>query len=218
MEAIRDWLEGNRDFGAGRALYEQHGDRAALKILFGQGESPFSRKKLAEALEALAKAGAPKPARDFFTQAPDGLKLAAPEAPVAPALGGVIERRKRLHNESRELHAQLRLMALDHADKYTNADRYAVQVRIFELREQIDECWAAERHFEKHGRLPEPPPPPVQPVVAQKPTDLRARLVTVRTYLTPSYARRLKPEKRAAYEAERVELERALAEAETGDA
>ena len=214
MDELNAWLRGPRDWNAGVALYRNHGTDAALKVLFGLGDKPFSRQKLVAALEALAAGHARREkSRDFVTEAPDGLKLEGPEPETPPALGPVLARRRVAHNERRELFAQLRLMALDHPEKYTDAERYAVQVKMDPLNLEIDELWEAERYFKAHGKLPEvaaaPAPVPVAPPTAD---GLRKKLMNVRTYLTPSYRKRLKPERLAAYEAERDELERLLAE------
>ncbi|MDR6196158.1 hypothetical protein [Siphonobacter sp. SORGH_AS_0500] len=208
MQDIKKWLNGAKDFQQGRQLYDQYGDSNVLKKLFAIGDTLLGRKKMETALLELLSNSTP----DVVTHEAPSLQLRKIDG-VPEELKPYIEKRKKLHNQRRELHAQLRMMLLHQIKKYTDQDRFVIQMNIYEIGREIDEIWRIERYYAETKTLPVPKP--ATPVVVDPDTSpeiMYKRIHTLRTYLTPSYQKRLKPSRIEEYRTELETLQRYIAD------
>lgn len=184
---IRNWLQGNRDYEQGRALYEKYSPNPVLKGVFALGPGPYNTKKLASELE----------------------KLQEPEPTPAPAAGNdthvatsntatetVLQQLRPLLAEQAAIHAQLDM-------PQTDTERFARAHRVMELADKIEPLWDAYYYAKEHGKLPELE---VKPLPTTEADQLR-RLTNLRTYRT-RYADR--PDKLPAIVAEIKQLEELL--------
>lgn len=215
MEAIKNWLEGSRDFAIGKALYFQHGKSKVLRDLFEMGESSFTRAKLEKALSELAEqlrnAPTPKPGETKPREAsvPLSERSDAPEQVKA-----LVQERKRLYGHTKALHEKLHLMSVEYANKYTDPERSTVVIELMQAWETIEQIWKRTMAYDRDGVLP-PEPVKVQVVIRSGDTLLRA-ITNKRSELSKTRKGIIKKKTVEELEAELDELER-MYEEESGD-
>ena len=193
--AFQAWLDAGEDYETGRAVYAQRGSNTTLKKLLELGPTAYNRKRLRLALaELIEEAPAVAPATSLvFT------KPAAPASKYPPEVQLLVEEKLACFKEAAHLQAQLRVLA-------TDAQRLAAAKQIKALMRRNQQLWDDINHFDEHGHLP-----PAVPIaqLPQEPADMLQRVKTLATYIS---SKRGTEEKRAAWRAEKLELERRLAD------
>lgn len=216
FEEINSWLNSDREFLRGLALYDRYGTSFNQKrLLRMQGPSRKSNEILVYELSKLIKgmkpaaAPAPKNAPAIIVKKkPEPLpkteeKKPQPHPPAEakekrPVSQDPQELKKHVIDLMKvrdNLHARLELIP-------TDKERNESAQRILGISDEISEIYEQLDHFNKHGVLP----PVKQELVKKKPNEmdtaeLMQRQVTLRTYVT-KYTRRVKESKTAKTTAE----------------
>lgn len=114
---INRWLQSERDYDEGVALYNKHGTNDTLKRVLSWGESSFNTDKLREELQAISEASEKKKRVVIYDPVPDERKSA--ELVV-------------LYREQSMLHNQLK-------KSDDRKERYELAYRIEEIRLEIED-------------------------------------------------------------------------------
>jgi hypothetical protein len=231
ISVLRAWLDGRQPYAQGVELVRQHSPAGQLVALLQQGENPFTRRKLRAELERLAaelqlattqrlagqKLATRRPAGHVLaTTPPAGHVLATsrpqpghvlattehvatPEAPAAAELVALRAARLQGFKRASYLKSRLELMS-------TDQERYTAACEIRQLWRDNARSWDDEAYFLQYGFMP--PPAPVAPGLDVTNIALvTKRRNTLRTYVS---GQRGTPEKKAAWSAELLELDRIL--------
>lgn len=196
MLAIKNWLNGSRDYDAGVLLYHQYGDDRQMKALFKEFRTPFKEKKLLELLKALmgkiaeVKVVAKKVQQSIQqeTETRHGWPLQ-----LDATLKALYDGWKLKFDETRSLEARLYDVAKKGGDdKNSEMEAGAMAHRILDLRDEIREMYKDRDYYLQHGHFPGKAQS-FKPVV----NDLKIaeRRLTVRRYLTRLKKELEKPEK-----------------------
>ncbi len=147
MELITRWLKGNRNFIIGKSLYASFGKDEALKKLFNQGETPFSKAKLATALEAILNTQSsfqPHTSTDSFKAMP-GSNDSVLQA---------------IQNAWKEKYAKMNLLRHE-LDKYEKRNDWEAVAKcktmvkeILELEQEVNQLWDKRDEYLENGKLP----------------------------------------------------------------
>jgi hypothetical protein len=194
---ITAWLASGCDFKQGVALYAALGASATYQRLFSLGATDYSRQVLVRELSALVPAvePAPMPVPPPPAVALQGPALAPEPPPAGPApqlLANLRQQLRAARDERSHLHPQLT------AKNVGKKARLAVCLRIVVLTAEEVKLKALEKHVLQHGRLPGP----VATADVTDETELRRRLLTLRTRRSKLKGKPEKAEKLAAIEAE----------------
>lgn len=176
---VQAWLDSERNYEAGRQLYEQLGDNARLKQVLGHGPNPYNQEALDWELTKLAKADVTA-AVALAVPLPAVLVESVPESlPSKPAKdysadiarGALLiplgQARRLLYDERTQLHAQLEVLA-EHGSQ---EDVRLLAVRIMALSRELNANWKTDAYVRAHGQLP-PPPAPAPGLNTLSPTEL----------------------------------------------
>lgn len=164
MNAIQQWLDGPRDYEAGRLLYEQHGRNAVLKRTLSHGPSVYNRSAVREELVKLA-ASVVVPA-DFVVLGwqpgpPDKTVTATPDyahpGVKHDLIAGLEKQWKPLYKEASFLQSQL-------GGAKDNTERAKLAHSILNTMDKVQELWEASDYVKEHGKLL-PVPKVVPPAV-----------------------------------------------------
>jgi len=159
----KEWLESERNYEAGRLLYQQLGDSDRLKLALARGDNFYNREALVWEITKLARAGVVTSVAVVDSPAAAAVVENATEvvqpAPVAipaasPLLIELAEARRPLYDERTQLHGQLEVLA-EHASQ---DDVRLAAVRIMALSRELNANWKADAHVREHGQLPPAPP------------------------------------------------------------
>ena len=197
---VKAWLESGRDYEQGRQLYAALGTNDRLKRLLDGGPNNYNREALGweltklgrlpenatfslQSVPTFANPASSVPALPAALAATGPAALANPAEPATPAtaaklatLAELAQARRPLYDERSGLHSQLDGLA-------TDADRYALAVRIQALSRQLNENWNTTRYVEQHGELP--PPPAAAPALATlAPAELLKRRNNLRSLVS----------------------------------
>jgi len=170
------WLDSERDYEAGRQLYEQVGDNARLKQVFGHGPSSYNLEALAWELQKLAQAGVvvtvTAPLHDIdVVQSPDEMtKEVQKENGVSEANATISLQNLTKADESLPSTATALLIELSQARRPlydqrtvlhqglehhpTEADCLAAARHILRLSRELNANWKTDAHVRAHGELP----------------------------------------------------------------
>lgn len=186
MDSIRNWFNGSQHYGIGVALYQVHGKDSALKEALKQGESPYRRRRLTEALKLIldatltaesiptsaAKAQETKPAVPTTpTKSADTHSHTQPEHDKDP----YYTKWNPLFKEKQHLRSRLDMVE-------TDEERGAMAFRVLELEREIKNYWDLRDYFLKNGV--HKPEVTGQPEQVTDHNALTGRLMTVRTYIS----------------------------------
>ncbi|MBC6988563.1 hypothetical protein [Hymenobacter sp. BT491] len=205
----QQWLHSERDYEAGRCIYEALGPNAILKRTLSSGPNSYNCEALAYELGKLAKAGVatavvlpqpPTPAPEPSPNATNSLQ----SEPVQPEKGAELlvvlkEHVQALYDKRRYLHAQL-----EHVDEST---RLSFALDIQGLSRGINEHWKTVAYVKEHGCMPNPEP--TAPVFDVN-TGTLAELKDLRANLRCNISKWKKKPARAADLARAQEQEKAL--------
>lgn len=221
IKAVNDWLNGERNYTEGAALYKRYGSSKVLADLFAKSQNTYTQRKLLQELEQLNQQHVPEPApvavpcgrrkRDIMRLSSFQTKEQNTFKPVdltnAPlALQNLDKRRRSLFQQAAEIKA-----ALDAGQFTTQHERYMAVKTIdenFYGHRGIQQIWQRIDFWNKHGRFVL-----FTAAKASAPvntTELHKRLTTVRTYLSKYKG---KPDKATLYDKyllEQQELEQQL--------
>jgi len=195
---VSTWLTSERDFKQGVALYAALGTSTTYQRLFGLGATDYSRQVLARELSALvaparevAPVVAPAPP---LAVAPVPVPAAAPvAAPANPQLLADLHQQLRaVRDERSHIHPQLTAPNLGKKARLKHA------LRIVALTGEEVTLKTLVAHVRQHGRLPGP----VATADVTDETELRRRLLTLRTRRSKLKNQPEKAEKLATIEAE----------------
>jgi hypothetical protein len=162
---VQAWLDSERNYEAGRQLYEQLGDNARLKQVLGHGPSAYNQEALAWELQKLARAGVtaavalavPRPAVvvESATESLQSEPVKDFSADIARAalLIPLSQARRPLYDERTQLHGQLEVLA-EHASQ---DDVRQAAARIMQLSRELNANWKTDAYVRAHGQLPPPP-------------------------------------------------------------
>jgi hypothetical protein len=162
---VQAWLDSERNYEAGRQLYEQLGDNARLKQVLGHGPSTYNQEALAWELQKLARAGVtaavalavPRPAVvvESATESLQSEPVKDFSADIARAalLIPLSQARRPLYDERTQLHGQLEVLA-EHASQ---DDVRLTAARIMQLSRELNANWKTDAYVRAHGQLPPPP-------------------------------------------------------------
>lgn len=166
MEAIRDWLNGDRDYILGTELYLKYGDDEDMKKLFqSKGISKFKKKKLFDCLRYLwvnRDESRKQKAKSIRQKAGSGRREAGSIKPKAKSqkykewnknetdkvLIALHQQWVPAFKEMKTLHAQLLLMD-------TDIERGAAAHQILRLDKFCSDIYAKRDYYKEKGRLPE---------------------------------------------------------------
>lgn len=175
MEDVRQWLNSDRDFFAGRDLYLKYGSDDALRSLFQTDDvNRFKSEKLFKALREIftqpAKTQESHKAdtRKIQKAAPAGWKKNTKDA-VLKALRAQWEP---LFKEMKTLHAQLLLIDNDE-------QRGVVAHRILDLDDMCTEIYQKRDHYMQTGKLPDEK----EPDKVVDPSKFAVRLEAAKRYV-----------------------------------
>jgi hypothetical protein len=162
---VQAWLDSERNYEAGRQLYEQLGDNARLKQVLGHGPSAYNQEALAWELQKLARAGVttavalavPRPAV-VVESATESLQSEPAKDFSADITGAALliplsQARRPLYDERTQLHAQLEVLA-EHGSQ---EDVRQAAARIMQLSRELNANWKTDAYVRAHGQLPPPP-------------------------------------------------------------
>ncbi|MGI4867075.1 MAG: hypothetical protein ACRYFZ_24370 [Janthinobacterium lividum] len=195
LSDIHAWLASGQDFKQGVALYTALGSSTTYQRLFSLGATAYSRPALLRELTALVPT---EPAVVVAVVAvPPAAPPMPPPAPELPAASPQLlldlrQQLKGVRDERSHLHPQLT------AKNLGKKARLALALRIVALTSQEVTLKALEAHVQQHGRLPGP----VATADVTDETELRRRLLTLRTRRSKLKGQPEKAEKLAAIEAE----------------
>jgi len=143
---IQQYLNGDLTYKQGVAIYQKHGDNAALKKLFLQGEDDYSIKKLyseLQAIETRLKANNTNNAFKSFTESKLKGKV---NVEILPAhLRDLYHKRIQLIREIALLHSRLPLYPND-------TERLAAASKIVDLTEERRIIFTRCDYFMEHGK------------------------------------------------------------------
>lgn len=186
MDAVKHWINSQRDYDAGVALYNQYGDDRRMKALFREGKTQFKEKKLLELMQGLIKNGAS--VKNTLQGKHQAIRAQSENRNGWPAkLDGPL---KALYDEwilkfkeSSSLEARIYDVALAGISD-PNYERQAGQMahRILDLRDEIRNIYQKRDHYIQHGVFPGQKML-FKPVVAD-PLKLAERRLNLRRYLT----------------------------------
>jgi len=196
---VSTWLASDRDFKQGVALYAALGTSTTYQRLFGLGATDYSRQVLARELGALVDP-APAEVAPVVVPAPPLAvatvpvpAAASPEAPANPQLLADLQQQLRaVRDERSHLHPQLTAPNLGKKARLKHA------LRIVALTGEEVKLKALVAHVQQHGRLPGP----MATADVTDETELRRRLLTLRTRRSKLKNQPEKAEKLAAVEVE----------------
>lgn len=178
MEAIRIWLNGDKDYTSGCRLYAQFGnDKLLLRLFSEKPETDFKKKRLKEALASLLSA---QPAAISPKHNPKNTAAKAsakPQAVIAPVNAApqtkpftgttgwskvmddveasLYEQWKPLYVEMMQLSAQLRDIALEgRTDPYKKIRAGEMALRILDLDDKCEAFYEKRDYYLEHKSLP----------------------------------------------------------------
>ena len=147
-QLIQNWLNGKRNFTAGKLLYNQFGNDQKLKDLFSQGRSAYSEERLLNALKELA-ADLHKPQTDDYRPVMNEIMPDVPDKVLTA-----------LKNEWMPFYTEMNLKR-HRIDHYLDDESEAAEIirgklafEILDLEQKCMAVWAKKMYYEKHGRLP----------------------------------------------------------------
>ena len=216
---LRNWLNGEQNFQAGVRLLGIYNKTSSwLTIIDKLGETAFTNVKLYEQIKELHERLEAVQMPVFATKP----VLKDPEDKNAPeAIVNIIKERKQNYKKANRLHESLIMYAESWLNKEPIFEAAKSKEIVFELRDLwgvIDDAWRDENHYKATGEV----------FVAQPKIEfvftpgesLIARRNTLRTYLSPSYKKRISPSNLEAFlkitSAELEEIEKRLSEQEDG--
>lgn len=196
MHLIEKWFNTQKDFATGMALFETFlGSDTFLQIFKKLGETPYTRglleKKLQELFSDINKSKKLFPEEKVINQKREsGLPSESTDAPEE--IKEIIHARKKLYKKANILHSTLVLRVEDHFNKIKAWDSNEAKRQVFELREswmKIDDYWNQTQHYDSTLSLKEP----IKTIVVESndQASLVIRRQTLKTYLTPSYLKRI---------------------------
>lgn len=147
MELIQRWLKGNRNFIVGKNLYASFGADGALKKLFDQGETVFSKQKLISALEAVLTTPAPA----AIQTSPEPLKI-MPES-TDSVLQSIQNGWKEKYSKMNLLRHQLEEFG-ERNDWEALAKCKTICKEILELEQEVNHLWGQRDEYLAKGKLP----------------------------------------------------------------
>jgi len=135
--AIIQWLNSDRDYEAGRILYEKYGTSQAFKDLFKRYNNSYTQEKLADELQAIQNQETP----------PKPKKWGQKDTSELPDIIRFKEKHKNdLYAQFCDHHAKLRTVTTDHL-------RYKHAKAIMDIRPQIRMLWKELDHYAATGEI-----------------------------------------------------------------
>ncbi len=163
---ILQWLNSDKDYKSGVALYDKHGTSQVVKDMLKKHENDFTREKLFSALTAIQ--GAEKPLKRIKT------------APVDPRTRpDILIVKEKLKGE---LYAQLNHYRSKAFEAKTVRTRYRYVKKVKELERQIQELWEELDYYDQHGQLM----PKKKAVAFDNVLDMYKRLDLLTNYINRS--------------------------------
>jgi hypothetical protein len=180
----QEWLDSERDYEAGRQLYEQLGDNPRLKQVLGHGPSAYNTEALEWELVKLAQAGVvtsvvtvhvtataplpdvdvqqsvPTPRAETSANATNSLQTVPTSAPAGtelPSTAAVLL--MQLSQARRPLYDQRTVLHQGLEHHPTEADALVAARHILKLSRELNANWKDDAHVRAHGELPAGPPP-----------------------------------------------------------
>lgn len=156
MEAIKDWLNGNRHYATGVALYLQYGKDVKLRNLFNEPiKTAFKEKKLVEVLLQLYS-GTVKAVAVKQTTTEKYLTTHKTWQPGTDAiLNALREQWRPLYGLRSNLKARIHDVALaGNTDTVKRQEAAQMAAEIISISKQINKIYAKKSYYEQHGKLP----------------------------------------------------------------
>lgn len=147
MQVVQNWLKGNQNFAAGRAIYNVIGDKPEVKVLLEKGETSFAKSILIDYLASFSIEKLTNVSETVATpeQMPDS------DNPILIAI----------KNEWTPLYQKMNYLrhSLDKKFEDENSQeainyRLPVAKEILELEKQVMQIWEKRDHYLQHGTLP----------------------------------------------------------------
>lgn len=152
MQAINAWLQSDRDYKTGLALYAKYGQSSFLKTIFAQGPTPYNLLKLEAELESIAPA---PPAVKV-----ESLKLKAENEKIDTSDAPKVDTSKNhriyleLQEEQKNKYRQLQRNMVE-LDLQTNENiLHQTAKQILHLHKKITDNWKTLDHYDEHGVFP----------------------------------------------------------------
>ncbi|MDO7849227.1 hypothetical protein Q5H92_22880 [Hymenobacter sp. M29] len=220
---VKEWLDSERDYEAGRQLYAALGDNDRLKRLFADGPTRYNREAVAWELTKLARAGSGQLSVISYQLAVISIDASAAEKDTSSEpesspnatfslqkdtssaekgtelLDELKAEQRGLYDERAGVHAQLE-------GAKDEEERRLMAVRVMTLSRQLNTNWETYHYVEAHGELP-PAPAPAPGLDQLAPADLVKKRNNLR-----SQASKLKKQPHRADDLLRVEAELAQVE------
>jgi len=145
MIAITNWLQSERNYHQGVALYEQYGQSAFYKKLFASRSDAATQAKLLELLSQLAPANTKKP------------QVISVVPVVTPALviNAGTDNKKYLDLLKRKgnLYTQLNFLMAHRLSLPDGAELRDCAFEILATNQKLRECWAQIDYYQEHGKF-----------------------------------------------------------------
>lgn len=146
VQVINNWLNGNRNFFTGRALYTSLGTDKALKDLLAKGNTPFAMDAMVKALQGYQP---PPPASE---PPPDKVTGEMPNGNDA-VLNALQQEWKKPYAEMNHMKALLHKWGNDNTPEAIK-ERERLAFAILEKEQVCISIWAKRDYYQQHGQLP----------------------------------------------------------------
>ena len=161
MELISNWLDGNKHYAVGRAIYKALGSDTALHDMFDKGYSDYNQLRLEQELRAIIDGG-----REIVPCIrPETVEMQAPSV-TDPILEAIYQEWKPQYMKMNYLRHELDRFEGDDEASVTQRKERAVE--ILQLEKKLNKQWADSNYYKEHGNLPNLPerenPIPTDPV------------------------------------------------------
>lgn len=153
IPSISNWLESkDRNYVSGKILYEQYGEKEALKTLFNSGNSSFHHAKLVAALQEINQREAIPPKKIFYHQEPKEDILKPKPVMAYENLPEQIQLIKKNKNQAYALARRLFEMIpfLDSKDARLEAGKELLKNMAF-----VQDSWQAIDEWQENGKIRE---------------------------------------------------------------
>ncbi len=209
-ERIEQHIDDNGSYIEGLRLLAEIQTPAVLLRICSVSDNSFTRNKIRELLQAYCSGQEAKvlPKAERVQNAKK--QLLPSESQAAPSeVQNAIKKRNELYGYCRELHGQMKLMVFER-HKFSDEERRLVRQDAERSWKEIDRLWKFTSYFDENKEV-KPSPEEIEKVEIVGDNELKHRLMTLRTYTSPSYVSRINnAEKTAEHWAERTQTEKRL--------
>lgn len=198
MKDLKDYIATDKTFVKGIALLQKYAIATVwLKPLQTMGDSAYSRSIILREIKAyLASTTQPEIATHKLQRS----DVLASEDPTAhPEIKAIVEERKQLFKNANRLHFEL-VLAAERILQSDSPQQEDLSDKVFELRKVIletDKRFDITNHYDQTGEILKPSP--IQQISLKNGEGLERRLRTLKTYLAPSYLKKIPTDRQATF-------------------